>query len=79
MKIRQLMNYPPFSNIATVLLVGKNEAKIIDTANILSSFLKNIIDKTDIQFSGPAPPNISKIQNEYRWRFIIKGENRRSI
>lgn len=75
MKIRQLMNYPPFSNIATVLLVGKNEAKIIDTANMLGSFFKKYNRQNRYTVLGPAPANISKIQNEYRWRFIIKGEN----
>ena len=70
---RELMKYPPFENLFTVLIMGKNEKDVIEQINCL----KNIMTKNNTVFSilGPSPAVISKIKDEYRWRIFIKGEN----
>lgn len=71
-KIRQLMDYPPYSNIFTILLSGKDDKNIVVLIHKLYNILKYYNKKGKFQLLGPTPANISKIKNEYRWRIIIK-------
>ena len=70
---RKLMKYPPFENLFTVLIMGKNERDVIEQINCL----KDIMVKNNTNFSilGPTPAVISKIKDEYRWRIFVKGED----
>lgn len=74
-KIRQDMNYPPFSKILLINLSSKNEEILIKTVQNIGSFLKDTYGK-DVMFEilGPCPSSISKMKDSYRWQIIFKGE-----
>ena len=71
-QIREMMEYPPFSNIFTVLLSGKNEKEVKESAIYLANIMLYYNRKGQFQILGPAPAILSKFRQEYRWRILIK-------
>ncbi len=81
--IRKAMIYPPFCDICTVNFISQKE---IEALNASKDFLACVRNKTSEQYSkekiivlGPMPPRISKINNKYRYRLIIKCKNTKSF
>lgn len=74
---RRTLQYPPFSHVATLLLRGKEEKEVIDTAHTVNNHLQ--IWKTDkypeVDILGPAPAPLSKIEGKFRWHFLLRSEN----
>ncbi len=75
---RTVMNYPPFSNIFTVVTVGKNEEETMRTISMIAAYFKHYSDKGQNKFRvlGPTPCIIGKIGDEYRYRLLVIGEKR---
>lgn len=73
-QIREKLSYPPFTNIAVMILSGivdryvYNRTKEVKT--ITSEYFEDSVGKAEIL--GPARAPLSKIRNKYRWRIIIK-------
>lgn len=83
MAIRRAMIYPPFCDICAVNFISQNEVKALDTSK---AFLSAIREKTKTDYScekiivlGPMPPRISKVNNKFRYRLIIKCKNSKSF
>ena len=71
-KMRRMMNYPPFGYVYTLLATGKNENRVSEAVSVLGDiFKKNAGD--DFEVLGPSEALISKIRDEYRYRLMIKG------
>jgi primosomal protein N' (replication factor Y) len=73
-KIREILDYPPYTEIATVIVSGINDRNAEDTSKLvkknLNESFSEFAGKADIL--GPARSPLSKIKNKYRWRIIIK-------
>ena len=67
--MREKLNYPPFCDIIVSIISGTDEEKVRCEANKLYEVLHK-------QFNvyTPVPAPISKINNEYRWRVLLKEE-----
>lgn len=81
--IRKAMIYPPFCDICTVNFISEKE---ISALNASKDFLACVRKKTSEEYKGekiivlgPMPPRISKINNKYRYRLIIKCKNTKSF
>ena len=74
--LREQMKYPPFSRIFSVLITSDKEAEVIRWANRLMEYYRFYNKKDDFDLYGPIPAAISKIADIYRWRIIIKAEDR---
>lgn len=78
-QIRKIMTYPPYCDICSVMLISENEAKALSSArSFLDIFVKNLeAQYQDIKviILGPMPPRISKVNNKFRYRIIIKCKN----
>lgn len=76
---RELMDYPPFTNIFCVLMSSGN----LDLLKTKIGLLKKIMIKCDrkkkFEILGPAPAIISKIKNNYRERIFIKHKNEEEL
>jgi len=76
---RELLNYPPFSHILTVLITARDESYVID----LSYRLKKELDKhgkgNQLTILGPAPATISKVKDVYRQVIYIKSKSYRVL
>jgi primosomal protein N' (replication factor Y) len=72
--IREELGYPPFLDIISILFTGKDQEIVKKVTQQVENILKKEFDSSDLQvliLNGiPAP--ISKINNKYRWRIIIK-------
>ncbi len=76
--IRRAMNYPPFSNIFVILVIGSSEKEVINFLNNVKSVLE-INNIYEYEILNPTPAIVSKIKNRYRWKIIIKGEDEKKI
>ncbi len=77
--IRKAMVYPPFCDICSVSFISANEAKALTASKDFLSYIRKLTAEkyTDEKLIvlGPMPPRISKINNKYRYRLIIKCKN----
>ncbi len=65
--LREKLNYPPFCDIIVSVISGTDEILVKKEANQLYQLFKQYFEP----FS-PVPAPITKINNEYRWRILIK-------
>lgn len=72
--LRRNMNYPPFGDIINVVVSGENGNEVKNTIMMISrSVAENLTSRgVDYSLLGPTPAPLSKINNKFRWRFIIK-------
>lgn len=75
---RQVMGYPPYSHIFSVILTGVDEGQVIRATHRLAEYYRFYSEKGKNHFRviGPSSAVISKIGDEYRWRILILGEFR---
>ena len=81
--IRKAMIYPPYCDICSVNFISEKEVKALNSSK---AFLEKIRLLTSEKYSnekiivlGPMPPRISKINNKYRYRLILKCKNTSSF
>jgi primosomal protein N' (replication factor Y) len=72
---RKELNYPPFTNIFSVLFEGEDESLIIQRLNDLLYIMLRYNKDKQFEHLGPVPAVISKINNKYRWRLTVKGKD----
>ena len=70
-KLRNQLNYPPFSKLINIIIEGKKNEKVIRGANDLGSFFDNYQSEI-LELLGPSPAPIEKLRGKYRWQIILK-------
>lgn len=78
-KFREMMGYPPFSNIATIIISSDDEEQLIKNAYQIKDLIQERIKQNEMEILGPTPANVSKINNSFRWRIIIKSKDYKSL
>lgn len=77
--IRKVMLYPPFANICVVGFVGKKQLSVVKCANDFSAQMaitcRTGYPDLPIRILGPSSALVSKVNNKYRYRLIIKCRN----
>lgn len=73
-KLREKLDYPPFTNIAVVVLSGVNDRLAFQSAKEFRTELLGLFGRREgsPDVLGPARSPISRIKNKYRWRIVIK-------
>lgn len=66
---RELMDYPPAAHMLSVMVTGENESACVTLANSLVSEIRSGFK---VPVIGPAPAQISKINDVYRQVFYLK-------
>ncbi len=74
MKIRKILKYPPYYNLALINLYFKDDKQLLSDANNLCAYLKTTINDNNI-ILGPSPALNFKINNIYNLQIIIKYKN----
>jgi primosomal protein N' (replication factor Y) len=73
------MVYPPYCDMCSVLFVSENEIKALNASRDFLSELKRTTaeEYRDVKIIvlGPMPPRVSKMNNKFRYRIIIKCKN----
>ena len=72
--LRNSMGYPPFGDIINVVVSGENGNEVKNTISKIARCVSDNFTTHDVRYSllGPTPAPLSKINNKFRWRFIIK-------
>ena len=71
MRYRELMGYPPASELLAVLLAGEDERLLETAAKYLKEFAVRA-GKSEIQAIGPASPYVGKVKDMYRRVIYLK-------
>ncbi|MCH5185645.1 MAG: hypothetical protein J1F64_05905 [Oscillospiraceae bacterium] len=74
--MRKAMWYPPYCEIVSILITGRSESITMQAAGFVKNALRLLERlKQRTMVLGPVPAYISKINNKYRYRIMIKCEN----
>ena len=76
--IRKQLKYPPFCDIIVVSFTSTFENEIKKISSWVYKQLKILLEKEDFKIFKPMPSPIDKINNNYRWRIVLKGEMTKS-
>ena len=81
-RIRKAMIYPPFCDICKIGISADREDEALNAAN---AFFNLLITLNEAEYNlhfivlGPLPPKVSKINNQFRQKIIIKCKNNSSF
>jgi len=74
---RQLLNYPPFTHLLRIVLVGEGEDAVRRSAERVGREIFELGDAKEDEFVilGPAPCPLYYIKNRFRYQLIVKCDN----
>lgn len=67
-KQRQMLNFPPFSQMIRVVFSGENEEKLEKNS---SDFVRLLGEQEKICILGPSPAPIHRLKNLFRWQVVV--------
>ncbi len=76
-KFRKAFLYPPFAAMASILVRSRNLSEAVSMSNSLGKHLSPA--PADLRLIGPASAPMAKLRTEYRFQFLIKAWNRKSV
>ena len=75
-RLRQALLYPPFCDIAVVLLRGKNEEALLketkEAADALTALFQSAASDTPVMLYGPLEMQNYKVAEQYRMKLLVK-------
>lgn len=75
-RLRSLRGYPPFSDMVVITASGTEEGAVLRCCVRLRRALEAELDKIGRwQLLGPAPAAVAKVNNRYRYRLTLSGQN----
>lgn len=78
-KIRKAFEYAPFNNMISVVISGKDNAKVEKNARKMYDSLLYLLSERGINnfefILGPNPCSISKINQNFRWQILFKDDD----
>ena len=78
--LREVLGSPPVRDLISLSATGTDESRVIMSCKKLSSTLNNYFKgEKDIKLLGPAPANVSKVSNKYRYRLLLSCENNKRV
>ena len=79
-RFRRMMNYPPLTALANILVRHRNLKKASALASKLGEFLERICQKNSgLRLLGPGPAPLARLQSQFRIHFLIKAKNRQIL
>lgn len=75
LELRREFGYPPFKEIATITLFGRDFNKVRESMEKSSLALMESVREAglvDVEILGPNPSPLEKINNNYRWQILLK-------
>ncbi len=74
---REMMEYPPISHLAAVILSDKDKERLQTAAEYLKKFMEKADRKQEMRVIGPAVPAVEKVSDIYRKVIYLKGKDRK--
>jgi primosomal protein N' (replication factor Y) len=75
MHFRRMMQYPPFTSLANVIIRDSNLDKAIRYSRLLSEYFSPNDGKT-LRVLGPATAPLARLKTEHRFQFLLKSPRR---
>jgi len=75
MHFRRMMQYPPFTSLANVIIRDSNLEKAIRYSRLLSEYFAPNDGKT-LRVLGPATAPLARLKTEHRFQFLLKSPRR---
>ncbi|MBQ3073557.1 MAG: primosomal protein N' [Ruminococcus sp.] len=82
-ELRRMLTYPPFSDLLLVGFLSESKADAVSCSN---EFLRRLSELCTEEFTdvpiralGPSPALVSKVNNKYRYKIIIKSRNSKRL
>ncbi len=69
---RKIMECPPFTHLAQVVLTGPREDIVVQGAAKLGNLMAHYAAGRQIEVLGPSPAALGRINNIFRWKLLIK-------
>lgn len=81
LEYRKQLHYPPFGNLARIILRSPHEDKTKEKSALVAGKLKEItrIPGNHLEILGPSPAPVTRINNLFRWHILLKAQNNSSI
>ena len=75
-RLRRQYYYPPFSRLIKLLVRGKDQQYVRDKSMEMYELIKPLLQHyKNVDILGPAPCPIQKINDNYRWQMILRGNS----
>ncbi len=73
---REAANMPPFSRLAGIIISGRDERQVMDTAKALGRTAPQGVSEEGghIQTLGPAPAPMARLRGKYRYRLLVRAD-----
>ncbi len=83
-RMRKLHEYPPFSDLFTLVLSGADESRLLRAGAVLRDAMRSVLqdgtyDGIPVQILGPAPAPVAKVNNRYRYHIYLIAKNQKRI
>ena len=83
-ELRRLRRCPPFCDLITITIAGQDEDRVRASAADLRSAFQGALHtesyrSLDVLLLGPAPAPVTRINNTYRYRLTLCGQNSRAL
>ena len=78
LKLRQQLNYPPFTRMVAIEIVSDDETLGQNTAAKLGRVLTQKVSRHE-EILGPSKAALYRIQNKFRWHVILRGKNMQAL
>ena len=80
--MRRLLRFPPFTDLFRVTVSGLEETQALRACTLLRRSLEPWAEDRrrrgePCDLLGPAPANVLKVNDRYRYRLLLKGRNDR--
>lgn len=77
LRLRRLMNYPPFSRMAEILFQGENLRSVARKSREFSTKVKSF--EGDVEILGPALASVSRVRGISRVQVILKARRKKEL
>ncbi|MGI0481631.1 primosomal protein N' [Geminocystis sp. CENA526] len=68
---RESLDYPPYGNLILLRFTGVDGDRVRESADTVADMCANLLPDS-IEILGPAPANIMRVANRYRWQILLK-------
>lgn len=75
LELRKAFGYPPFKEIATITLFGRNQRSVRESIEGSAHVLLDMVRESglkEVEILGPNPAPLERINNNYRWQILLK-------
>lgn len=81
LSVRKMLEYPPFSRIARLLIRGHKEERVISVIENLAAGITGMIREKNsrIKMLGPSQAPLGKISKNYRYHIIMKSHDMKEM